>query len=191
VIASAERDAVVNLDLPGSRHSWHVHRVAARGGIQMNLVINGKEVNLKQSNLRIIIGAGALALIAIIMDIVVASGQSTTGPSPSSVDNSAVTDAVTAWNNQANILYAVTQSSYPAGELNAAAVEVTSGANGYEVSLWWPNGYYEQFTNSQTAGSLSYGMGYIPDGDGTLSNMSVFSQNATMDDNGIITLNGS
>jgi hypothetical protein len=173
----------------GAVHGMSI-AVATRGGIQMNLSINGKEINLKQRNLKIIVGAAVLALIAIIVGSVVASNQPTTGTSPTSVDNPAVITAVTAWNNQANILSAVTQPIYPAGALNAAAVEVASDANGYEVSLWWPNEYYEQFTDSQTPGSLSYGMGYIPDGDGTLSNMSVFNQNATMDDNGIIALNG-
>lgn len=106
----------------------------------------------------------------------------------SSTVDPGVNDAVTVWNNQANIIYAVTQSVSPAYPLSAASVDVTSDSIGNMVTIEWTDGTYEQFEDTTEAGALGSSMGYVPNGDGIANNPSAFTPNAQISDQGMITL---
>jgi hypothetical protein len=101
----------------------------------------------------------------------------------------AVADAVTAWNNQANIVYTATQA-LPVGEsaLSSASVDVTSDSFGYEVTIEWADGTYEQFTDITDGSGIGAGMGFVPDGNGMASDPSAFTSDAQISDQGMITL---
>lgn len=145
----------------------------------------------KIKNRRTIIVASAIGLTALGIGIPVSVMTGNTTPSPNVGSATELQSAVNTWDNQASVTSAVQHLIYPAETLNSASVEVTSDVNGYEVTLWWQNGYWMQYQDNTSPNSLSAVMGYVPNGDGTMTMPpTTLSQNATIDNQGIISLNG-